>query len=48
MVPAGYTHVNRDTLKTPQKCLKAAEEALADGKSVVVRTLLAISSFEYH
>lgn len=33
---AGYVHVNQDTLKTRDKCVKAAEQALADGKSVVV------------
>lgn len=36
LVPKGYFWVNRDTLKTPARCLKAAEEALAAGKSVVV------------
>jgi bifunctional polynucleotide phosphatase/kinase len=34
--PNDYVHVNRDLLKTPAKCLKAAEEALSKGKSVVV------------
>ncbi|KAI0637303.1 PNK3P-domain-containing protein [Trametes polyzona] len=34
--PAGYVHVNQDTLKTRDKCVKATEQALADGKSVVV------------
>lgn len=33
---AGYVHVNRDTLHTQAKCLKAAKEALAEGKSVVI------------
>ena len=36
MVPKGYVWVNQDTMKTPAKCLKAVEEALANGKSVVV------------
>lgn len=36
LVPHGYVHVNRDTLKTPAKCLAATEAALAGGKSVVV------------
>jgi len=36
MVPAGYVHVNRDTLKTQDKCIKAAREAVEDGKSVVI------------
>eukprot|EP01133_Synstelium_polycarpum_P004341 gene4341-5068_t len=35
-VPAGYEWVNRDTLATPAKCMKAAKEALAAGKSVVI------------
>ena len=34
--PAGYFHVNRDTLGTQDKCLKATESALKEGKSVVV------------
>jgi len=34
--PHGYHWVNRDTLKTPAKCLKACQEAIASGKSVVV------------
>jgi bifunctional polynucleotide phosphatase/kinase len=33
---AGYVSVNRDTLKTWQKCVQHAEEALKAGKSVVV------------
>lgn len=31
-----YTYVNRDTLKTWQKCVQKTDEALAEGKSVVV------------
>jgi bifunctional polynucleotide phosphatase/kinase len=34
--PNGYVHINRDTLGTPAKCLKACKEALGNGKSVVV------------
>jgi bifunctional polynucleotide phosphatase/kinase len=34
--PAGYTHVNQDTLKTRPKCVKATEEAVLAGKSCVV------------
>jgi len=34
--PKGYVWINRDTLKTPAKCLKAAEAALEKGKSVVI------------
>jgi bifunctional polynucleotide phosphatase/kinase len=34
--PNGYVHVNRDTLNTPAKCQKAAQEALRSGKSVVI------------
>eukprot|EP00727_Mastigamoeba_balamuthi_P009307 m51a1_g5 putative dna 3 phosphatase (656) ;mRNA; r:16590-19825 len=36
LVPHGYVRVNRDTLKTKEKCIKAAEEALDRGKSVVI------------
>ena len=32
----GYARVNRDTLKTPEKCLAAARKALAGGQSVVI------------
>jgi len=35
-VPAGYVHVNQDTLKTKEKCAKAAREAVLSKKSVVV------------
>ena len=35
-VPRGYVQINRDTLKTQDKCMKAAEAALAQGKSVVI------------
>eukprot|EP00754_Rhynchopus_humris_P038250 Rhum_TRINITY_DN20904_c0_g1::Rhum_TRINITY_DN20904_c0_g1_i1::g.172559::m.172559/K08073/PNKP; bifunctional polynucleotide phosphatase/kinase len=35
-IDAGYTHVNRDTLKTPAKCLKLTRETLAAKGSVVV------------
>lgn len=31
-----YVHVNRDTLQTQEKCLKATEAALKEGKSVCV------------
>ncbi|TPX55881.1 hypothetical protein PhCBS80983_g04944 [Powellomyces hirtus] len=31
-----YVHVNQDTLKSRDKCLRATEDALAEGKSVVV------------
>lgn len=34
--PAGYVHVNQDTLGSRAKCVKAAEEALKDGKSCVI------------
>ncbi|KAH9901687.1 PNK3P-domain-containing protein [Cubamyces lactineus] len=34
--PAGYVHVNQDTLKTRDKCVKATEQALKEGRSVVV------------
>ena len=35
-VPNGYVAVNRDTLGTQSKCLKVAEQALAEGKSVII------------
>ena len=35
-VPYGYVHVNQDTMKTKEKCIKACAEALGQGKSVVV------------
>jgi bifunctional polynucleotide phosphatase/kinase len=31
-----YTRVNRDTLKTKEKCLKVAEEEIKKGNSVVI------------
>ena len=31
-----YERVNNDTLKTPEKCIKACEEAVKAGKSVVI------------
>lgn len=34
--PAGYVHVNQDTLGSRPKCVKAAEEALVAGKSCVI------------
>ncbi|KAG8910663.1 hypothetical protein FRC01_006202, partial [Tulasnella sp. 417] len=34
--PAGYVHVNQDTLKTKPKCLAAVREAIAKGQSCVV------------
>lgn len=35
-VPAGYVRVNNDEMKTKQKCMKVAKEALQEGRSVVV------------
>ena len=35
-VPHGYVHVNQDTLKNKERCVKATAEALQAGKSVVV------------
>lgn len=32
----GYVIVNRDTLKTWQKCVEVAKKALKEGKSVIV------------
>jgi bifunctional polynucleotide phosphatase/kinase len=34
--PIGYKHVNQDTLKTRDKCIKAVEQALGTGESCVV------------
>ncbi|TFY66830.1 hypothetical protein EVG20_g4266, partial [Dentipellis fragilis] len=34
--PAGYVRVNQDTLGSRPKCIKAAEEALSQGKSCVI------------
>lgn len=35
-VENGYTHINRDTLKTQANCLKKAEESLSNKVSVVI------------
>ena len=35
-IPNSYTQINRDTIGTQEKCLKAATSALKDGKSVVI------------
>ena len=37
--PAGYTHINQDTLKTREKCVKATDQALKENHSVVVGQL---------
>ncbi|KEG10793.1 putative polynucleotide kinase 3-phosphatase [Trypanosoma grayi] len=34
--PAGYAHINRDTLKTKEKCLLEAERCWKAGKSLVI------------
>lgn len=34
--PLKYTHINQDTLKTREKCVKAVREALKRGESCVV------------
>uniref|UniRef100_A0A6A7G2M0 Bifunctional polynucleotide phosphatase/kinase-like n=1 Tax=Hirondellea gigas TaxID=1518452 RepID=A0A6A7G2M0_9CRUS len=36
LIPAGYVWVNRDTLKTPARCLKAVKETLSNGGKAVV------------
>nr|XP_002127397.1 bifunctional polynucleotide phosphatase/kinase [Ciona intestinalis] len=36
LVPKGYVQINRDTLKTWQKCVAACKSALASGKSVAI------------
>ncbi|KAJ3565098.1 hypothetical protein NP233_g7866 [Leucocoprinus birnbaumii] len=35
-LPANYTHINQDTLKTRDKCVKAAREALRRNESCVI------------
>eukprot|EP00906_Rhabdomonas_costata_P026304 RCo037470 len=40
LIPHNYAHVNRDTLKTPKKCLETARTALRNGLSVVVDNTL--------
>lgn len=34
--PAGYVHVNQDTLGSKKACVIAAEKAIKEGKSVVI------------
>ncbi|KAF9532384.1 polynucleotide kinase 3 phosphatase-domain-containing protein [Crepidotus variabilis] len=34
--PAGYVHINQDTLKTREKCVKAVEAAIKERKSCVI------------
>lgn len=34
ILPKGHVHINRDTLKTPQKCLSTTDNALQNGDSV--------------
>lgn len=36
LVKNGYVHVNRDTLKTWQKCVALAEKSIQENKSIVV------------
>ena len=36
LIPRSYVHVNRDTLGSWQKCIQVANDALKEGKSVVV------------
>jgi len=36
LLPKGYVHINRDTLKTMPKCLQGTELALREGKCVVI------------
>ncbi|XP_791366.2 bifunctional polynucleotide phosphatase/kinase [Strongylocentrotus purpuratus] len=36
LVSHGYVWINRDTLNTPAKCLRATEEAMEAGKNVVI------------
>jgi bifunctional polynucleotide phosphatase/kinase len=34
--PHGYVHINQDTLKRREKCVKLARESIKEGKSCVV------------
>lgn len=34
--PVGYTHINQDTLKTRDKCVKVLKEALQAGQSCII------------
>lgn len=45
--PAGYVHVNQDTLGTRQKCIKAVEETLQAGDSCVVGTFRCFAVGQY-
>ncbi|AYV84847.1 MAG: polynucleotide phosphatase/kinase [Hyperionvirus sp.] len=36
LVPLNYVRINRDTLKTPAKCLKEAKKAIDEHKNVVI------------
>jgi len=36
LVPKGYVRINRDTLKTQEKCVSEAKKALSSGSSVVI------------
>ena len=38
--PAGYVHVNQDTLRTKDKCIKLIRQSIEEGKSCVVGQLL--------
>ena len=46
--PAGYVHINQDTLGTRPKCIKAVQEALKEGKSCVVGTCLSLELLSSH
>ncbi|KAI7850069.1 polynucleotide kinase 3 phosphatase [Circinella umbellata] len=36
VVPHNYVYINQDTLKTREKCIKACQQALSEGKSAIV------------
>ncbi|PPQ78163.1 hypothetical protein CVT25_015496 [Psilocybe cyanescens] len=42
--PEGYLHINQDTLKTREKCVKALQEAIKAGKSCVIGAVVSHSS----
>lgn len=45
--PEGYIHINQDTLRTRDKCVKAAEEAITQGHSCVIGVVSLLLSIEY-
>jgi bifunctional polynucleotide phosphatase/kinase len=42
--PAQYLHINQDTLKTREKCVKALQEAMKAGQSCVIGKIRSITN----